>query len=142
MKRVKELQPLSKEHHAALVLAKKCKESAKSGDAEKIRSLCEEVGEQFDEVLEKHFLIEEQTIFNLAAGKGGELHPVCIELEEEHQQLAVLVKGIKSGDHALLKDFGELLHDHVRTEERVLFPLVESVFSQYELAEIAKTGNI
>ncbi len=136
MKRIDQLLPLSKEHHQSLVLAKKCKDIIARESEEVIKIFALQLEVDFDMQWAKHFKIEEQTIFSLAAGKSKEMSEMCVQLSNEHQIMEKMVRRIAAGDHQLLAEFGQLLHDHTRLEERQLFPLIEKQFTGEELDNI------
>ncbi len=47
---------------------------------------------------------------------------------------------IKSGNYTLLQNFGKLLKQHTRAEERQLLPLLEKVLKPAELDSIYKNN--
>ncbi len=47
---------------------------------------------------------------------------------------------MKSGDYTLLGKFGELLKQHTRTEERELFPLLDTALTSEELDNVYQTS--
>lgn len=113
MKRSELLQPLSREHHTALVHAKRLLDS--QDDASRLRYWCQIKGELTAE-LEQHFAIEERCVESL---KG----PLPERLLDEHQQLRRL---LKAGTGPDLNALALLLKSHVRFEERELFPWLET----------------
>jgi hemerythrin-like domain-containing protein len=141
MKRINQLLPLSKEHHLSLTLAKKCKDILVRESKQVIRAFSLELKADFDLQWKNHFSVEEETIFNLAQSKGEDIAKLCHQLKQEHHQMEVMVKDIAQGNVALLHDFGELLHDHTRCEERVLFPMVETLFTEIELNTILEKSQ-
>ncbi|VAW61337.1 hypothetical protein MNBD_GAMMA09-727 [hydrothermal vent metagenome] len=143
MKRINQLQPLSKEHHQSLRLAKKCRDVINTKSNTDIIAFAVQLKNDFNTQWKKHFLIEEKYIFSTAKSKGGEISEICQRLEKEHRRLEALVEKISAGDIQLLPDFGALLHDHTRMEERKLFPMVEDTFTPAELDNIIKNkpGN-
>jgi hemerythrin-like domain-containing protein len=136
MKRISQLQPLSKEHHQSLRLAKKCKDIAAKETDEVIKAFSLKLKDDFDTEWDKHFRMEEITIFSVAESKGKEISEVCRQLKTEHQKMAEMVENIAAGDYQLLHEFGQLLYDHTRLEENKLFPMVEEQFSEEELDNI------
>ncbi|HFB65722.1 MAG TPA: hemerythrin domain-containing protein [Aeromonadales bacterium] len=140
MKRIKPLQSLSMEHHQSLRLAKKCKDIL-AQTPEEIKIFSQQLQSNFNEQWLKHFKIEEESIFSVARKKGGEIASVCQQLEQEHHTMKNLVEKIAAGEYSLLQQFGQLLHDHTRREERELFPMVEAEFTDDELDNILKFGN-
>ena len=138
MKRISQLQPLSKEHHQSLRLAKKCKDIAATATDELIKTFSLQLKDDFDTQWDKHFRAEEKTIFNVAETKNTEISELCQQLRKEHQTMEELVENIAAGDYQLLHEFGQLLHDHTRLEENRLFPMVEDQFTEEELDNILK----
>ncbi len=137
MKRIEQLQLLSKEHHQSLVLAKKCKDILKEESAvDEVKAFCFQLKAAFETQWIRHFKIEENTIFNVAEKKSEEISKICQQLKKEHKILESMVVNIAKGNYQLLNEFGQLLYDHTRLEERQLFPLVEQLFTQDELDNI------
>jgi hemerythrin-like domain-containing protein len=138
MKRIEQLQALSKEHHQSLVLAKKCKDIAVCENEQTISLFCKQLKDDFDNLWERHFRVEEQTIFRIAKTKSDELLKLSNRLENEHRIMNAMIEKISLGEYQNLLEFGQLLYDHTRTEERKLFPLIEIEFSDKELENILK----
>ena len=132
MNRIHELEALSREHSEAMELAERCRQAASSGSSAEKEALRREIGELFDSELDRHFQMEECTIFHVARGKGDEIVTLCAQLKEEHQQLRDLYARLRGGDLSALQPFGALLHAHALIEEEQLFPLVEELFSPME----------
>ncbi|MCU7799260.1 MAG: hypothetical protein KZQ70_03725 [gamma proteobacterium symbiont of Lucinoma myriamae] len=65
MKRIEQLQPLSKEHHLSLVLAQKAIKVSAGGKEDAIARLCQEIVNEYPDVWQVHFQIEEESIFQL-----------------------------------------------------------------------------
>ena len=126
MKRHPALVPFSDDHHRALVLARRLRRDAV--DAE----LAREVQRAFAAELEPHFRAEELRLLPALAAQG------CAALvertERDHAQLRELVRGAWSEETA--RALGALLDEHVRFEERVLFPEAEQRLSEAELAAV------
>lgn len=110
MKRDPRLIPLSREHHAALRLGRQL--IAGEGD-ELLSAMLPE--------LHAHFAEEERTLLpRLAAHGEGAL---VRRLRDEHDQLRALFAAAQRGERQA--EAGQALIDHVRFEERTLFPAVE-----------------
>ncbi len=136
MKRVLELTILSKDHHSSLVLAKRCKRvGAADTEVEKIL-LRQQIVEEFPARWERHFQIEELTLFKIGKSYVGEIATLIEALEMEHAELRALYEKLKRGDNSVLVAFGELLGRHTRKEERQLFELVQQHFSKNELSAV------
>lgn len=125
MKRNPVLQPLSREHHTALVLAKACERAARSGDEEMVRKTCQRAIRAFFDELEPHFQIEEKSLLPLL--RSAETQPLTEQTWADHQQLRALLDGLRRGDAGALDSFGQCLAAHVRFEERALFPAIENL---------------
>jgi hemerythrin-like domain-containing protein len=132
MKRHPSLQPLSDDHHAALVLARRLRRLALETAPSDVESLAGEVRETFGAELEPHFRVEEEWLFPALAQRGA---PELVErAEEDHVRLRSLVGGAWKPGTA--REIGVLLEKHVRFEERVLFPKAESLLSEEGLAAV------
>ena len=127
MKRSAALQPLSREHHTALTLAKACERASQSGAADQVHAACQRAIRAFATELEPHFLAEEQSLLQLL--KDAEAQPLVQRTLADHRQLRALLKGLEQNDADALGRFARCLSDHVRFEERELFPALESVLS-------------
>ena len=136
MKRLKQLQLLSKEHHQSLVLAKKCKEINDKETVDSVKEFSQLLKVEFETIWLHHFKVEEKTIFSVAENKSNGINKICKQLKEEHVTLEKMVEKISAGEFKLIHEFGQLLHDHTRLEERQLFPLVEELFTEEELGNI------
>lgn len=124
MKRSAALQPLSREHHTALTLAKACERAAHSGVAEQVSAVCNRAIQSFKNELEPHFQIEEQSLLPLL--KGAETQLLVQRTLADHLQLRALLRDLQQNDADALDSFGKCLSAHVRFEERELFPALES----------------
>ena len=138
MKRTEELASLSREHHESLKLAKRCLDTVAQADDKRIESLCREIADSFDATWDRHFHNEEATIFAVTDTLDGKIRELGEQLVAEHERMRELAKEMTSGDCSRLQEFGELLRDHTRLEERELFPLVEASFTPEQKARIAR----
>lgn len=129
MQRSPQLQPLSREHHTALVLAKVCERSA-DADAATIKAACQRVIQSYADELHPHFQIEEQTLLPLLQGTPEQA--LAERTLHDHRQLAELRERMQAPDADALRQFGKILMAHVRFEERELFPALERYLDQPE----------
>ncbi len=122
MKRSEALTPLSHEHHQALFAAH---EMRSADSVEAARSIFESYWGGYGE---KHFRIEEEVLLPMWA-RFAEADPEHVaRVAREHLEVRAAALAIAAGELELA-DFhrlGEGIHDHVRFEERVLFPLIEA----------------
>lgn len=122
MKRHPSLVAYSREHHEALVLARRIERAA--GDAAARRSLCARVLEHYDVELALHFEAEEA---HLLPGVAA-VHPMlAARVREDHAALRGLIDRIGRQDDEALGAFATLLAEHTRFEEREFFPAYESL---------------
>lgn len=124
MKRSSTLQPLSREHHTALSLAKACERAALSGDAEQVGQACQRAIQAYANELESHFLFEERSLLPLL--HGMDMRPLVERILADHRRLRALLGGLRQRDVEALAGFGRCLAEHVRFEERELFQALES----------------
>jgi iron-sulfur cluster repair protein YtfE (RIC family) len=122
LKRSAHLTPLSRDHHNGLLLCWKIRQGLRNSieDQRIVRYLefC------FEHELKEHFDQEERLVFSLV--KAGD--PEISKAREQHKELKRLIqKLIRNVEthRALLGQFADLLEQHIRFEERILFPYIE-----------------
>jgi len=121
MKRSPALVALSREHHTALVWAKRAQRGA-SGDPQ---TLVVQLVAVFDREMELHFQTEEKDL--LPALRACGQHDLVDRTLTDHRSLREKVDRIRAGDTDAVATFGKLLEAHVRFEERELFPVAEKL---------------
>lgn len=119
------LQPLSREHHTALTLAKACERAAQSRDENLVAKTCQRVIRAFSAELEPHFQVEEQSLLPLL--RSAETRSLVQRTMADHQQLRALLDDLRRNDSEALGSFGKGLSAHVRFEERELFAVIENL---------------
>jgi len=131
------LVPLSQEHQHELAQARRLLRAAGAGREERLAAAGGYVDAFFAETVE-HFRREEEMLFPLDLRHAGST-PVLERILREHMQLQGLVRALRAAAAAgnvppqALRTLGELLHDHVRAEERELFQEIERVVPTAEL---------
>ncbi len=120
MKRHPALIALSRDHHTALVWAKRLQRSGEVDPA----MLMAQLITVFEHELEPHFRTEESDILPVLQRQGH--HALVSQTLEEHRFLRAEIEQIRAGCAQSLVSFGTALAAHVRFEERVMFPAVES----------------
>ncbi len=137
MKRIEQLQKLSREHHGSLVMAKNLMEVAESGDDAALIEAIETLKAYDEDELEVHFQHEERTIFSVIFRNYQEHIALATTLLKEHGLMRRMIPAITPETAKKdLADFGLVLRNHTRIEERELFPIIEAEFSDEELAAI------
>lgn len=132
MKRSEALIPLSHDHHQALFVAKLLRDAPDASDrGESARSAFMEFWQNDGEV---HFRIEEELLAPGAGLPAGVATDGLTRMREEHALIRGLVGSLAAeSDPDQLRDLGQALSDHVRFEERELFPLIEETLAGDQL---------
>ncbi len=127
MKRHALLQDLSREHHHALKLALACRRACESGDAKQLAAMIAECRATFASELEPHFQTEERDLLPRLAAAG---ETALVERTlAEHAEFRQLIADLPQRGSAGLARFAELMHAHVRFEERELFAAMEKLLA-------------
>lgn len=131
LKRVKELQQLSREHHHGLLLCWKIRTGfSRNVKPERIKKYTDWF---YTKYLLPHFELEEEYVFPVLPSNNEFVKKALAE----HRRLRRLFNQRIS----IEKNLGlieEELEAHIRFEERVLFPEVQKVASREQLAKIAE----
>ncbi len=133
MKRAPELRSLSNDHHRALVIAKMAKKANSEG-GETVADIWREMEKYFSTELENHFRIEETYIASHLEALGET--ELVEKLYNEHQEIRSHFESGSTRTVTDLTDFGKLLEQHVRFEERELFGVAQELLSPDALASI------
>lgn len=109
---------------------------------EKARELQTMVAAAWKNELRAHFAVEEETLFP-AVRERVEGTALIDELIAEHRELEARVVRVRDAVATelaeRLKELGDLLTSHIRTEERRLFEEVQAALSTDEIAELGRT---
>lgn len=132
MKRHPALAELSREHHTALVLARRVRRVTET--EVEVGALRVEVIRFCTQALEAHFRIEEGQLFP-ALEQAGQAAQVA-RARDDHAALRAVAQQLAEGDETVLRSFGERLDAHVRFEERELFPVAEATLSEDVLLRV------
>ncbi|HVY77660.1 MAG TPA: hemerythrin domain-containing protein [Solirubrobacterales bacterium] len=134
MKRAAALRPLSREHLAALLVAKALRE------ADDEHAAAGAFLEFWEREGKHHFRVEEEVLL-----PGWALHAEVdragvSRMLDEHLRIRREALRLEDGKLGLeeIHALGQLLHDHVRFEERTLFPLVEEALSEEAMRRLAE----
>ena len=136
MKRSEALQPLSRDHHRALEAALKLKRAG-DGDADRV---AREFLEFWHEHGSLHFRVEEEVLLPGAAPEVDPTDERVVRVLTDHVEIRRRAGALEDGagvSSAELNELGRILDDHVRHEERVLFPLIEERLDAEALAALA-----
>lgn len=134
MKRRPELRDLSDDHHAALVLAIRCKRAGSGRREDEPAWLWAQVARAFADHLEPHFRIEEEHLLP-ALETIGEAE-LAARIRADHAALRD-TGGVETADTATVRAFGALLEAHIRFEERDVFESTQDRLPKAALEAIA-----
>lgn len=144
MKRANQLQPLSRQHHLGLNLSRHAKNCA--NEPHKINEHWHKLTAYIDQ-MRTHFDIEDDIIATALApyrDSAPEVATALDTLNEQHVQLHKLISNAPNA-HTFqtpqsseitatqVQTLGRLLYDHIRFEERELFPLAERYLTEEQL---------
>lgn len=133
MKRHDALAPLSREHHSALILAQLIKKGAPAykGLPTTVDDKAAYALHMFTTTLQLHFTNEEEMLDKIR-NVHTEIDKLSDEIFTEHQQLKQMFLSLDRTDNTIekLDTLGQALDDHIRKEERVLFPLIQQYCSE------------
>jgi len=138
MKRHPGLEVFSRDHNVGLILGRKLVRAASLAEGNR-QEAAQLLLQYWSDELADHFSEEERL-----------LAPLIQEIELghrmvlEHLTFSELVGSVDGGqiDPDLLARTGQLLIDHIRWEERVLFPSVEQTASVTQLDELVKQTGL
>lgn len=133
------LQPLSRDHYVGLVQAQHLLRAAQAGESDR-RAALADFRTAWQQDISVHFMDEERLLVALIP------EPTSRErLLDEHARLRNLasraLQGTEDPDPDLLRQIGQLLNDHIRWEERHLFPAIEETAGQNQLANLQETTS-
>jgi hemerythrin-like domain-containing protein len=131
IKRSKELVPLSKEHHDGLLAVWKIKQGLRNGTDHKI--IAEFIQWFWENDLQEHFK-KEETILSVHLPGENEL---VQQMFKEHEEIEALINiNAMIADEDIFAQVTEQLQNHIRFEERVLFPFAEKVIPSDTMEDI------
>lgn len=137
MKRDDALASLSRDHHQALFRALKLKRA----DADTAAEALAEMIDFFDSHGAHHFRVEEDVLLPAFARHGDAAAPEVVRVLTDHVEIRRRAEDLEAATPRTtqeLGDLGEILNEHVRHEERVLFPLIERSLPAAELEALAQ----
>lgn len=131
IKRSKELAPLSKDHHEGLLFGWKIKQGLRYGAGLAVMANYAQWFWEAD--LAEHFRKEEDVLAPYLPTENEWVK----RMFDEHKAIKALVDAVaSSNDETVLVQLAGKIHDHIRFEERVLFPYAEEVIAPDDLRVI------
>jgi len=140
MKRHEALIPLTHDHHHALAQIRRLRVTAKGTDEDRHSTSRQYLSFFRDDTI-RHFREEEEIIFPLvveAPQARGILERAMLEHLEIHAAVHTMERELEDGvpsASSLLRIVG-LFESHIRFEEKVVFPLIESISGEARLDSV------
>jgi hypothetical protein len=124
---------LSREHLGALLAAKTLREAEDAGGRQRPSSSSGRTTGSATSAVEEEVLLPTWALHAEVDREG------VARMLEEHLEIRRRALHLASGEASLAeaRELGQLLHDHVRFEERQLFPLVEEALDASGLSRLA-----
>jgi hemerythrin-like domain-containing protein len=137
MKRHQQLQPLSRQHHNGLLASMLLKKGIKK--AADPKEMAAFIIDFWQNDLEDHFKAEEDFLLPALAAIDFDTSLTNI-LKEEHALLRSYILSQKQNPNNIsnIISFADLLEQHIRFEERKLFPAAEKSLSEDQLQQLGK----
>lgn len=137
MKRSEYLKTLSWEHHDGLVVSFRLQQGIKKEVHPD--EMAQYIIHTWTSELKHHFWQEEQIIIPILnkSEKGKEL---VNQMQSDHNKIDQIVKKIDSKNNSVnyIEEFASLLNQHIRFEERQLFPIFEQETSTKKLQKVGE----
>ena len=134
MQRSDALAQLSRDHHHGLVAAQRLSRATEATLADARQAFLrfwEDEGRQ-------HFHEEEDVLLPAFARHVAPADEAIVRVLTEHVDLRRRAADLDAGSLEDAHELGRRLHDHIRHEERVLFPMVEASFGDDELSDLGE----
>lgn len=137
MKRDRNLQPLSRQHHNGLLIVLLLSKGQKKEAS--IQVMAKFILEMWYKELKEHFLAEESILIPALTLKSFN-EQYTQRLLSEHNQIRYIVNKIEEGlfSPVYLNEFINTLETHIRFEERIYFPEVEKTLNNDELEKVGQ----
>lgn len=131
------LQPFSRDHYVGLQQSQRLVKGA-TLDAEHRRTTVATFLEIWDREIDDHFAEEERLLLPLVQSADAE------RLQQEHRELRRCVASTRdeqnqtAPDPEAMRALGQMLNDHIRWEERHLFPTIQDTTDSDVLEAIGR----
>jgi hemerythrin-like domain-containing protein len=137
MKRSEFLQVLSRGHHQGLFVALRLRRATPASAADARRAFIE----FWQTEGRQHFRVEEELLLPAYARHRPVSEPAVVRVLIDHVDLRRRAAELEAGESPSLTDvheLGERLEQHIRHEERVLFPAIEAALPDTELSGLTR----
>jgi hypothetical protein len=136
MKRDPALVSLSHDHHQALFVAQKLRRA----DDETAAEACAVFLDYWEGQGRDHFRLEEEILLPAYVDHGDPYDPLVARMLCDHVAIRARADALARDPHpgaSALRELGTSLADHVRLEERRVFPLIERTMPAARLTAVA-----
>jgi hemerythrin-like domain-containing protein len=147
LKRHDSLHPLSQHHHDVLVAALQISRASRATAGERqasLRRVAEGLLRFWESSGKTHFREEEEVLLPAYARRTRlDRDADVMRMLADHAQIRASMETLQQAlatdrlDVGQLVELGQLLHDHVRLEENVIFPRIEQALTEDELQRLA-----
>lgn len=136
MQRAENLQPLSRQHKSALMACLLIRKGVSKQASVSVMS--DFLLRCWNEEVEAHFQQEEKEILPLLK-TYPEGQTLAIAIERDHELWRTAMTHLQQANitHRLLEDLANQLEQHIRFEERIVFPSMEAHLSPEQLKGLA-----
>lgn len=136
LQRDQRLRALSSDHHQALVHSRQALRVSESHDPAACEAEWPRMVEWFALDTAPHFAIEEALLLPALEAAGE--RELAARTRREHAALRALIADVAQPLEERMAQFGTLLRDHVRFEERELFPAIQEKVSDDVLDAVGR----
>jgi len=140
IKRHEAIAPLSRHHHHALALVLKIRKAETAATKEQAEALRREVQRFWQNGGQQHFREEEEILLPAYARYASLERKEIIGMLLDHVKIRAMVDSIQDETDdvlPLIRKFGDMLEEHVRKEERVIFPMIEAALPEDVLRKLS-----
>jgi len=134
IKRSKELAPLSREHHEGLLFVWKIRRGCHLKIENK--RIYQFISWFWDADLKAHFFKEEEILAHVCPPDSELLQQMLAEHKNIRRQVEELSE---SSDYAAFEILASSVNDHIRFEERQLFPAIENAATKAQLLQVGES---
>jgi len=140
IKRHETLKPLSRHHMIGLHLALKFKRAGTKESRLTLEEIIEDAREFWVPDGYEHFREEEEVLLPAYSEYGDINDSEIVTMLVEHVLIrAGMIKLLEENERDIEKmhELGKLLEQHIRREERIIFPMIEKTLPEDKLEELA-----
>lgn len=134
------LKPLSRHHMEGLHVALKLKRAGSDDSRWTVDEIKADAKKFWVPEGQNHFREEEEILLPAYASYGNVYRPEIVDMLAEHVIIrSQMNKLLETGDMTLINmhALGVLLENHIRKEERVIFPMIEKALPEEALIRLA-----